>query len=473
MLLMTTMSVSLMSCGGGDDSDSVSNGVEKPEQPQSDPNQLTVDLQMPGTLSSNIPNQKFTKLKIKGDINGSDIKYIRGIISGLSELDLSNANIVEGGDVYYKISYITQKNVIGECMFADLIGSFKIILPKSATFIDNYAFENCIGLKEIVMSDNINSISAYGFSGCTNLTKVGLSNSLRSLGESAFEKCASIDNIVLPSNVSSIGRNCFYECEKLTSISLSEKLGTIGQRAFYGCKRLSKIEIPSNVYSIETYAFEGCSSLSDIIINGRIKVLKYGVFKGTKLKSFTTPESLEEIHSQAFLDCYELEKINVGKNVKKIETGCATYCTKFSEFIVSSDNVNYCSIDGVLFNKDKTQLISYPHGKPDSEYSVPSSVTSIGGRSFESTENLKSIILPSSLNRIEANAFLSCPTFNKKLVEFHAKSKTAPLVVYNGVGQYGLPHRENERFETAYVPKGCLKEYSNMWQKFFNHIEEE
>ncbi|MBO7498608.1 MAG: hypothetical protein J6T64_05375, partial [Bacteroidaceae bacterium] len=65
------------------------------------------------------------------------------------------------------------------------------------------------------------------------------------------------------------------------------------------------------------------------------------------------------------------------------------------------------------------------------------------------------------------------PTSNKKLVEFHAKSKMAPLVVYNGFGQYGLPHRNNERFETAYVPKGCLKEYTSMWQNFFNHICEE
>lgn len=221
------------------------------------------------------------------------------------------------------------------------------------------------------------------------------------------------------------------------------------------------------------YIFEDCSSLSEISVNGPIKTLSVGVFKGTKLNSYTIPESVENIQGKAFSDCYELTKLIIGKNVKTIESGCASYCTNFREFDVSEENESYTSIDGVLFSKDKTKLVSYPHGKADSNYTVPSSVTTIGSRSFETTENLKSVSFPSSLERIEESAFLSSPTFNKKLAEIHAKSKKPPYVVYNGFGQYGFPHQDNDRIKTAYVPIGCLKEYKNMWGSFFDQIYEE
>lgn len=473
IVMLLSMQLCIISCGGDDSEETNINENNTPEKPDTDPDLLTVDLQMPGTLSSNIPNKKFTKLKIKGDINGSDVKYLRGIVSNILVLDLLDANIVEGGDVYYKISYKTTKNVIGECMFADCSGMFKIILPKTAIRIDSYAFENCIGLKEIVIQDNVKDISPFSFSGCINLEKVYFSKSLTNIGKSAFSHCSQIEEMVLPPSLNSIGQDCFSECSRLKNIILSEKLKTIGKRAFYGCKTLCKIEIPKNVYSIDTYAFENCSSLSEIIIKGPVKRLSAGIFKGTRLNSFTIPESVEEIQTQAFLDCSELTELIIGKNVKIIDTGCATFSTKFERFTVSEENESYSSIDGVLFSKDKKKLISYPHGKAEKNYIVPSSVVTIGGRSFESTESLISVTFPSSLEKIEANAFLSYPTFNKKLVEFHAKSQNAPLVVYNGLGQYGFPHGEKERFETAFVPRGCLKEYKGMWGRFFNQIYEE
>ena len=107
------------------------------------------------------------------------------------------------------------------------------------------------------------------------------------------------------------------------------------------------------------YIFEDCSSLSEISVNGPIKTLSVGVFKGTKLNSYTIPESVENIQGKAFSDCYELTKLIIGKNVKTIESGCASYCTNFREFDVSEENESYTSIDGVLFSKDKTKKKRY------------------------------------------------------------------------------------------------------------------
>jgi hypothetical protein len=471
------MPLFLYSCGGDDDNNNSSEKKEQesktPDKPSNDPNLLVVELQMAGTLSSNIPNQKFTKLKIKGKINGSDIKYIRGIISNLSELDLSESSIVEGGDSYYKISYKTTNNVIGECMFADLNGNFNLILPKNIIKIDNYAFENCKGLQTIVMYNNIQSISDYCFIDCTNLTKVTLTNILTNLSKGVFKNCSSLENIELPSSLYDIGKESFYGCSKLQTISLPSRLNIIGQSAFKDCKTLQSIEIPDGVYSIGASAFENCSSLSVVNIKAPIKRIENSMFAYTKLKSFTIPETVEEIGMNSFYGCKELKEINIGKNVKSISTDCAQKCTVFSKYNVSEDNQIYSSIDGVLFSKDKVTLLSYPHGKEDISYTIPESVKTIAGDAFATTNNLKSVTFSSGLETVEARAFLNHPMFNEKLEEIHMVSETPPFVK-ESYGHYGFPKDDYGKIDALFIPSKYKDKYNyNTWKKFFKNIYEE
>jgi hypothetical protein len=75
---------------------------------------------------------------------------------------------------------------------------------------------------------------------------------------------------------------------------------------------------------------------------------------------------------------------------------------------VEENNQNYCSEDGVLFNKDKTKIIRYPEGKHGSQYVIPNSVTSIGDYAFWMCSSLTSIEIPSSVTSIEDAAFREC-----------------------------------------------------------------
>ena len=76
--------------------------------------------------------------------------------------------------------------------------------------------------------------------------------------------------------------------------------------------------------------------------------------------------------------------------------------------MVDDNNQHYKSIDGVLFNKDATTLVSYPHGKPQSSYSIPRSVTTIGKEAFWQCERLQSVNIPNSVTLIEEGAFTRC-----------------------------------------------------------------
>jgi hypothetical protein len=74
---------------------------------------------------------------------------------------------------------------------------------------------------------------------------------------------------------------------------------------------------------------------------------------------------------------------------------------------VSEANVNYTSVDGVLYDKNVSTLVSYPGGKSD-DFIVPSSVTKIGDCAFDDCTSLESIELPASLTEIGDYAFRNC-----------------------------------------------------------------
>ncbi|MBQ5590731.1 MAG: fibronectin type III domain-containing protein, partial [Clostridia bacterium] len=83
-------------------------------------------------------------------------------------------------------------------------------------------------------------------------------------------------------------------------------------------------------------------------------------------------------------------------------------CTSLTNITVNDNNSNYCSVNGVLFNKNKTELTQYPVGNTRTFYSIPDSVTSIGDSAFEGCTKLTSVTIPNSVTSIGNNAFEDC-----------------------------------------------------------------
>ena len=99
-------------------------------------------------------------------------------------------------------------------------------------------------------------------------------------------------------------------------------------------------------------------------------------------RSFVLPQNLLKIESCAFYRCYLLQKMIIPKNVELIESEAFFRCSSLTEIEVDEQNLQYCSEDGVLFNKNKTVLHTYPEGKKNEKYIIPSSVTEIGDSAF-------------------------------------------------------------------------------------------
>ena len=178
----------------------------------------------------------------------------------------------------------------------------------------------------------------------------------------------------------------FYQNTNIESVSIEDGVTSIGESAFDSCTSLTSVTIPDSVTSIGSYAFEDCSSLTSV----------------------TIPNSVTSIGDSAFLRCASLISITIPNSVTSIGWRAFENCTSLTSIEVLENNKNYSSLDGVLFNKDKSKLITYPAGKADSEYAIPNSVTSIGYSAFENCTSLTSITIPNSVTSIGGSAFYGC-----------------------------------------------------------------
>lgn len=150
-------------------------------------------------------------------------------------------------------------------------------------------------------------------------------------------------------------------------------------------KEITAVVIESGVTSIGNCAFSGCSSLTSVMI----------------------PDSVTRIGDKAFESCDSLTSVTIPKSVTSI--GIAfVICKKLSSIVIDVENANYTSINGIIFNKNCTNLLLYPAGKKDSAYEVPAGVTSIGEYAFYYCSSLTSVTIPKGVTQIGECAFEGC-----------------------------------------------------------------
>lgn len=175
--------------------------------------QITIKLEKAGTLPDKIGSTKkyqITNLKIIGEINGTDLMFIRNMAGGidyydetgkgkLSVLDLSQARIVVGGGPYFyyrkgsqgysRKLYVDENDVLGDYMFSGCSALTSLTLPSNVTKIGNYAFQYLVTLTSLIIPSNVTEIGNYAFVNCRGLTSMKIPSSVTNIGYSAFSGC--------------------------------------------------------------------------------------------------------------------------------------------------------------------------------------------------------------------------------------------------------------------------------------------
>jgi len=155
----------------------------------------------------------------------------------------------------------------------------------------------------------------------------------------------------------------------------------LGRSPWYYNRNISSVIINEGVTSIGNYAFHYCCNLTSVSIPNSLTTIGYG----------------------AFSSCSELKTLSINRNITTFDCETIRGCLSLTDIIVDDNNTHFSSIDGVLFNKEKTVLIRFPQGK-EGAYVIPDGVTTIGKYSFEYC-NITSISIPECVTSIEEWSF--------------------------------------------------------------------
>ncbi len=256
-------------------------------------------------------------------------------------------------------------------------------------------YDNGRGVLKFKSGGYINFIKSGLFNGKDRLKSITIPDIVTSIGWKAFMGCSSLTSINIPDSVTSIGEGAFKGCSSLTSINIPNSVTLIRDFAFSGCSSLTSITIPNSVTSIEWMAFDDCSSLTSITIPNSVTSIGFCAFSGcSSLTSITIGNSVTSIDSWAFNGCSSLKSVKVANK----------YCYDYFKDKVA--NIAFyganASADGIcLIVNGKLQRFI---GKGITEYTIPESVTSIGGCAFEGCSSLPVIdnIRYADTYRIEA-----------------------------------------------------------------------
>ncbi len=284
-------------------------------------------------------------------------------------------------------------------------------------------------IKHLVIEDGVTSIGKYAFCACESIQDVTMPTSLVNIGNLAFWSCSSISRIKIPDGVTHIGSQAFLQCKNLIRADVADSVTTIGDGAFSDCSQLYVVNIPQNLITLASGIFSDCTALEHIAIPNGITTISQLAFAGcSNLKSVNIPDSVTAIGERAFSDCTSLPSISIPDSVTTffinndgwiaddISHSPFSNCTSMTEIRVDANNPAYMAVDGILYNKERTILISYPAGKSGSTFTVPGSVSDISWLAFSGASNLTQVVLPEGITEVGFYTFQNCTSLRSIII---------------------------------------------------------
>lgn len=397
-----------------------------------------------GTITK--ADKTITKAKLPEQIEGVTVEYIG--VAAFSQCKNLKEVSIPSGIVEVGSSAFSGCSSLEEVFFSDH--------TEGDVFINfsSYCFENCSSLREMNFPSNTGFIHNDDvLQGCESLTSITLTDghpdyytqdgvlfervngeyiqlkqypvgnertvyeipdNVKTIGQKSFYKSRHLKEIVMPDSVTDfVGSLCFADCVNLEKITLSENITSIGDSAFRNCGKLKEISLPEGVSRIGFDSFEECDSLEEI----------------------NFPDALTYIGIGSFAGCDNLKTVNLSGKVTEVDASSFVGCISLTDINVAETNPNYSSLDGVLFNKSQTELLTYPAGSGRESYRIPDSVTWIYYDAFHKCVNLKVVTIPGpyaeKMDPYDMEDFFFSLDLTDVVMEENEKYSTQDGVVFN------------------------------------------
>jgi len=296
-------------------------------------------------------------------------------------------------------------------------------LSVPVTTVEASAFQSCYKLVTVnipasILNVEVGSQGPNGtgscFQSCSNLQAVNVYPVEGMLEEDI--RYFSVDGVLIYRNeYNGYEIKYFPYNTKGGTYTIPSIVTTIPINAFKSCSKITEIIIPATVTKIDENAFQSCSNLTTV--------------------TFLNPEEGEAVQelmlgSKVFSSNSSLQVINLPARLTSFNADIFNSCSKLSavNIIGTYENAVYSSLDGVLMDVDKTEIIFFPRAKGPT-YTTPVGIQTIRESAFESCKALTEINISGQVTLIEKNAFKSCTGLEK--INFLGSAEDSSLTIKN------------------------------------------
>ena len=415
----------------------------------------TYDVAVAGTLKDILPDvsQLKTAITLTGRLNGDDIIYLCSLFQGdskLQRLDLSGAQMVEGGESYYATyskKYYTVDDHITPYLFNGFSSMHEIVLPQGITAIDDEGMSGAYGLRNAVLPEGVRQVGRYAFSQCYNLETVNLPNTIDSIGDGAFSGCEKLQSLVLPSSIRYIPNGI---CT--------------------GCKSLSNINIPANArFGRYPFCFAGCERLTSFTVDDGhpLYIAKDGVIYSRDEKKLVLWPTVKNVGAIAAIP-EGVENLGTGSlynsRIKNISLPASLRTVGEGAFYES--DVEHIELPDMV---DSIGRIAFCYCRELKELTLPKRLRTITEQMCQTCEKLTEIRIPASVTTIESHAFENCKSLATVIVE-----SRKPVAIDKKLIPNWDPFPTHSNISLL-VPEGSKADYEAdyYWKEFKEIVEYE
>lgn len=286
------------------------------------------------------------------------------------------------------------------------------VVPEFVDSILPGTFEGCQMLKSVVLSDKISRIAKDTFKDCTNLESVNWGAGLKSIWGGAFENCTALKSIVFTDSIVDVDSVAFRGCKNIESITFAKGRYFDLYSLPYGLFPWGKSPFtmdgvryrPNKDYKREGEALLIVDDLPEDQLDANVNTDVHTVSIPAKVEYYGYIYEVSECRS-SFRQFPSMERLELPAtvhniNIKNVDT--------LKEMVVDKANPEYSTIDGLLYNKEITELLAVPRGRNIKKLIIPDGVEVIAEKACSGQPYIEEVFIPDSTTTIKKSAFSSC-----------------------------------------------------------------